>query len=241
MQTFLRVLGSILFLFKWQWTKHLVSPGFSFLDIKWRETWPSGCGRRAWDSTSETGLASMTCALLSVSWGWEGELKKDNEGQGVAGFFLLIKMDKLGDHLGRWCLTSFNNLNEKKSPRLVSKNFSFKKVGCQDMINNRRGLIANKNMNKYSTAGLGMLEPHDWLLSTAAGQMWESWRHSSHLGIQLSPTCEFINHPWSLESLSSSRHIFCLSLSGLEEHLPSALSSPPPLLFPSLSLSSTSG
>ena len=43
----------------------------------------------------------MTCALLSVSWGREGELKKDNEGQGVAAFFLLIKMDKLGDHLGR--------------------------------------------------------------------------------------------------------------------------------------------
>lgn len=37
------------------------------------------------------------------------------------------------------------------------------------MINIRRDLTANKNMNKYSTAGLGMLEPHDWLLSTAAG------------------------------------------------------------------------
>ena len=29
------------------------------------------------------------------------------------------------------------------------------------MINIRRDLTANKNMNKYSTAGLGMLEPQD--------------------------------------------------------------------------------
>lgn len=39
------------------------------------------------------------------------------------------------------------------------------------MINNRRDLIANKNINKYSTAVLGMLEPHDWLLSRMA----EKW------------------------------------------------------------------
>lgn len=41
------------------------------------------------------------CPLVSVSWAWEGELEEDNEGQGVAALFLLIKMDKLGDHLGR--------------------------------------------------------------------------------------------------------------------------------------------
>lgn len=33
------------------------------------------------------------------------------------------------------------------------------------MVNTRRDLIANKNVNKYSPAGLGTLEPHDWLLS----------------------------------------------------------------------------
>lgn len=72
--------------------------------------------------------------------------------------FPLIKMEKLGDHLGAMMWASFNHLNEKiNSLRLVARNFSFKKLGLPDMVNNRVDLTANRSINKYSSSGLGSL------------------------------------------------------------------------------------
>lgn len=101
------------------------------------------------------------------------------------------------------------------------------------MVNTRRDLIANKNVNKYSPAGLGMLEPHDWLLSPVAGKvcgskgLFPTWEFSSteHVSPLIISGAWITHHPTNI--------IFCPSLSGLEELLPSALLRPP-LPFPPL-------
>ena len=93
---------------------------------------------------------------------------------------------------------------------------------------NRIDLIANRNINKYSAAGLGILEPHDWLPSMMARKVcgtegsfptWESAR-PNHVSSSV------MSGAWATQASSL----------GQEELLPSVLMPPlsPPL--PSLLL-----
>lgn len=67
---------------------------------------------------------------------------------------------------------------------------------------NRRDLIANRNINKYPAAGLGTLEPHDWLLSMMARKVcgtegsFPAWEFSS------AKPRELISHEWGLDNTS---------------------------------------
>lgn len=151
---------------------------------------------------------SVTSALLSPS---SGRVVSANE-RGWLPHSSSLKW--AGGHLGRWCLTSFNNLNEKVLQNLLPGNFIFYKWRLQDMINNRRELIANENISKYSTAGLGAHEPQDLLPEWWQESVWGQ-RRFSHLGIQLSWTTWVLSHQWSLDNALSYRH-HLLSLSELE-------------------------
>lgn len=122
---------------------------------------------------------------------------------------------------------------KKKFFRICCQEPQFKNLECHDMLNNGIDLIANKNMNRYPTAGLGMLEPHDWLLSTMAGKVcgaeiifptWEfsSTEHASSLVISKA----WITH-------QPANILFRPLLSELDELFPSALPSPPSPLIPS--------
>lgn len=53
------------------------------------------------------------CSLISLSLGREEERVGWRVMTGVVASFPLIKMGEQGDHLGRRCLTSFDNRNEK--------------------------------------------------------------------------------------------------------------------------------
>lgn len=136
--------------------------------------------------------------------------------------------------------TSFNHLNEKiNSPRFVARNFSFKKLGLHDMVNNRVDLTANRSINKYSSSGLGSL-------SHMAAPKWDGrksvWQEGVFPTWEFSSTksCEYISHQRSLDNSLAHKLLSCPSFSELEELLPSLLYLPsPPFPSPPLPLSSS--